>query len=90
VRIAARYEEEFLGSTSIGYSSSPFEFTSPSEPGGHLGSGLSFMDDLSGTREMLANASRIEGWRHTKSYEYYKAVSNPVSSLISMGPSETS
>lgn len=74
VRFAARYEEEFLGSTSIGYPSSPFEFPKPNEPGGHLGSGLSFIDETSGVKELLANASRIEGWRHTKSYEYFKMV----------------
>ena len=88
VRIAARYEEEYLGSTSIGYSSTSFEFTNPSEPDGHLGSGLAFIDDVSGAREMLANAGRIEGWRHTKSYEYYKTVSKPVSLLKGLYPSE--
>lgn len=77
VRIAARYEEEFLGSTSIGYPSAPYEFPTANEPSGLLGSGLCFSDEVSGAREMLANASRIEGWRHTKSYEVYKAVSTP-------------
>lgn len=90
VRIAARYEEEYLGSTSIGYPSSSFEFTNPSEPGGRLGSGLPFVDDILGAREMLANASRIEGWRHTRSYEYYKAVSKPVSLMNGACPSEIS
>ncbi|KAF8586594.1 spindle pole body interacting protein [Ramaria rubella] len=73
VRMAARYEEEYLGSTSIGFPSSSFEFPTANEPAGRLGSGLGFMDEASGVRELLANASRIEGWRHTKSYEYYKA-----------------
>lgn len=74
IRMAARYEEEYLGSTSIGYPSSSFEFPSTNESGGRLGSGLSFMDETSGGRELLANASRIEGWRQTKSFEYYKTV----------------
>ena len=74
LRMAARYEEEYLGATSIGYPSSSFEYPNPNEPGGRLGSGLSFMDEMSGGKELLANASRIEGWRHTKSYEYHKLV----------------
>ena len=64
VRLAARYEEEFHGSTKIG-----FPTTSCSD--GQLGSGLP-LDD---TKELTANAGRIEGWRRTPCYEYYKVVS---------------
>jgi len=33
-----------------------------------LGSGIDFLDDAAGSREVLANASRIEGWRRTAMY----------------------
>ncbi|GJJ15121.1 hypothetical protein Clacol_009396 [Clathrus columnatus] len=71
VRLAARYEEEF-GSTEIGHPTAPFEPPTPEFPHGRLGSGIAFLDDVAGSRELLANASRIEGWRHTKSYEHFK------------------
>ncbi|KAF8343108.1 docking domain of Afi1 for Arf3 in vesicle trafficking-domain-containing protein [Cantharellus anzutake] len=61
VRLAARYEEEIHGSTKIG-----FPTISCSE--GQLGSGFS-LDDM---KELTANAGRIEGWRRTPCYEYYK------------------
>lgn len=72
VRLAARYEEDLYGSTKIGYPSSTFS----DGPGGYtqLGSGLMFLDDSAGAKELVANANRIEGWRRTKMYEYYSAV----------------
>ncbi|KAF8524403.1 spindle pole body interacting protein [Hysterangium stoloniferum] len=72
-RTAARYEEEYLGSTAIGHPSTPFELSSADHPDGRLGSGVAFVDEASSARELLANASRIEGWRHTRGYEYFKA-----------------
>ncbi|KZS96252.1 spindle pole body interacting protein [Sistotremastrum niveocremeum HHB9708] len=71
VRLASRYEEDTMGSTSIGFPSQPY---TESEPGefGLLGTGLVFLDDLAGARELQMNASRIEGWRRTRSYDYYR------------------
>ncbi|KAG8982436.1 hypothetical protein FRB90_006792 [Tulasnella sp. 427] len=46
----------------------------PQGLGGSLGSGMVFMDDATRAREMTSNASRIEGWRGTKSYEYWQQV----------------
>ena len=45
-------------------------------PGGdvQLGSGLVFVDEAMGTKELMANASRIEGWRRTILYQYLQAV----------------
>lgn len=74
VRLAARYEEDFLGDTSIGHPTAPFEFPTAEYTHGRLGSGIVFTDEAAGSRELLGNASRIEGWRHTKSYEYFKNV----------------
>lgn len=84
VRIAAAYEDSVLGSTSIGFSMQSFSETGvsttmigmgiPQGLGGSLGSGMVFMDDLSKAREMTSNASRIEGWRSTKNYEYWQHV----------------
>ncbi|KAJ3571772.1 hypothetical protein NP233_g3548 [Leucocoprinus birnbaumii] len=68
VRLASRYEEEVTGATKIGYPSSP-----PTElPGqaAQLGSGIAFADDATCSRELAANAHRIEAWRKTTSYHY--------------------
>ncbi|KAG8943544.1 hypothetical protein FRC04_002832 [Tulasnella sp. 424] len=82
VRIAAAYEDSVLGSTSIGFPMQSFSETGvsttmigmgiPQGLGGSLGSGMVFVDDLSKAREMTSNASRIEGWRSTKNYEYWQ------------------
>ncbi|KAG8983591.1 hypothetical protein FRB90_005891, partial [Tulasnella sp. 427] len=82
VRIAAAYEDSVLGSTSIGFPMQSFSETGvstsmvgmgiPQGLGGSLGSGMVFMDDATRAREMTSNASRIEGWRGTKSYEYWQ------------------
>jgi hypothetical protein len=63
VRLAAGYEEETFGSTKIGYATVPFME-------GQLGSG-SFVED---SKEIALNAGRIEGWRRSDNYEYFKAV----------------
>ena len=73
VRMAARYEEDILGmDTAIGYPSS--SFTDRSSDGPHLGSGMCFTDEGAGQRELAANASRIEAWRRTESYQLWHAV----------------
>lgn len=41
-----------------------------------LGSGLAFSDEAAGVRELAANASRIEAWRRTESYELWQTVSH--------------
>lgn len=64
VRLAARYEELAVGSTKLGCASAPFL-------DGSLGSGIVFPDEAVAFKELTANASRIEGWRRTKSYQYY-------------------
>ncbi|TDL18713.1 spindle pole body interacting protein [Rickenella mellea] len=71
VRLAARYEEEIMGSTKIAYPNSPFM----DGPNGYtqLGSGMMFLDEVAGAKELAANANRIEGWRRTTMYEYYLA-----------------
>ncbi|KIJ61626.1 hypothetical protein HYDPIDRAFT_115800 [Hydnomerulius pinastri MD-312] len=63
VRLASRYEEVAAGSTKLGYSSAPFV-------DGSLGSGIVFPDEAAAFKELAANASRIEGWRRSKSYQY--------------------
>ncbi|KAF5355050.1 hypothetical protein D9756_005243 [Leucocoprinus leucothites] len=68
VRFASRYEEEVTGATNFGYPSIPF-----SEVPGQalqLGSGIAFVDDATCSRELAANAHRIEAWRKTSSYQY--------------------
>ena len=78
-RLAARYEEETFGNTVIGYPSAVF---SDSPPGhAELGSGITFIDEVTLSKEIAANASRIEGWRRSKSYEYFKQVRKHAYSL---------
>ncbi|KAF9225807.1 spindle pole body interacting protein [Gyrodon lividus] len=63
VRLASRYEEVAAGSTKLGFPSAPFV-------DGSLGSGVVFPDEAAAFKELAANASRIEGWRRSKSYQY--------------------
>jgi hypothetical protein len=42
-----------------------------------LGSGIVFLDDVLGVKELGVNASRIEGWRRTVSYQYVLTVRVP-------------
>ncbi|TFK49059.1 spindle pole body interacting protein [Heliocybe sulcata] len=65
VRLAAKYEEETIGPTKIGYPSHAFQ-------DGRLGSGMAFSDEISAMRDLQANANRIDGWRKTNSYRYYQ------------------
>ncbi|KAH8113930.1 spindle pole body interacting protein [Phellopilus nigrolimitatus] len=71
VRLVGRYEEEYMGSTKIGYPSSSFSVAVDGYS--QLGSGIIFPDDVSATKELSVNANRIEGWRRTKMYEYYSS-----------------
>lgn len=63
VRLASRYEEVASGSTALGFSTAPFVE-------GSLGKGIVFSEEAVAARELATNASRIEGWRRTKSYQY--------------------
>jgi len=65
VRLASRYEEDTTGTTTIGFRSLPFTI---SQDTARLGSGMFFVDDAAGARELQANAARIEGWRRTELY----------------------
>ncbi|KAF9357867.1 hypothetical protein BGX34_009193 [Mortierella sp. NVP85] len=65
VQLASLYEEQTDGQTSIGLSR-----TNTPESAKYLGTGLVFTDESSRSREIAANASRIEGWRATTSYTY--------------------
>lgn len=70
VRLAARYDEELNGSTKMGFPTFPFSERHGDRP--RLGSGVVFIDESAASREMMANASRIEAWRKTKMCEYYE------------------
>ncbi|KAH9947502.1 spindle pole body interacting protein [Amylocystis lapponica] len=80
VRLAARYEEDAMGSTAIGYPTVAY-----SE--GRLGSGMSFSDEGTYLKELSMNASRIEAWRTTESYRLYQLdfqkmrATNPIQSV---------
>ncbi|OAX42604.1 spindle pole body interacting protein [Rhizopogon vinicolor AM-OR11-026] len=63
IRLASRYEEVAAGTTKLGYSSAPFV-------DGSLGKGIVFPDEAVALKELATNASRIEGWRRSKSYQY--------------------
>jgi len=72
VRLASRYEEDTLGTTTIGFPGSSFN-EGPGDTS-QLGSGIVFLDDAAGSREVMANTSRIEGWRRTAMYLTYQEV----------------
>ncbi|KAG8946568.1 hypothetical protein FRC03_001353 [Tulasnella sp. 419] len=89
LRLASRYEETLAPpmtepTTLIGFPSHPFSETGVSGIvtgtgvaqgfGGSLGTGLCLTDENVGPKEMSANASRIEGWRGTPCYEYWREV----------------
>lgn len=77
LQLAARYEEDTLHSTEVGYPSTPYAIDSRTGRG-TLGSGIRFSDEVNGLRELNANAARIEGWRKSVSYEYWIQVSRRV------------
>jgi len=81
VRLASRYEEDVHGTTTIGFPGVPFS-ESPGDTS-QLGSGIVFFDDVAGSREVMANTSRIEGWRRTATYRMFQEVSNkcPISNV---------
>ena len=72
LRLASRYEEEITGSTTFGFPSAPF-VEIPGQPP-RLGSGITFSDETTCSRELTANAHRIEAWRRTNSYKYLTMV----------------
>jgi len=65
--MTGRYEEEFYGQTSIGYPSQSYRDL-------QLGSGFMFPDEQTKVKEWAINSSRIEGWRRTRSYRYWREV----------------
>jgi hypothetical protein len=69
VQLAAQYEEQTHGQTYIGINRQ-----NTPESSKYLGTGLVFSDEASRAREIAVNASRIEGWRATTSYQYLKDV----------------
>ncbi|KAI0720675.1 mesa protein [Cerioporus squamosus] len=71
VRVASRYEEDLLGSTTIGYPSSTYSERPGEKP--RLGSGAFFTDDAACAKELAINAGRIEAWRRTECYRLYQA-----------------
>ncbi len=70
--MASRYEEDLLGSTTIGYPSTTYTERPGEKP--RLGSGAFFTDDTACTKELAINAGRIEAWRRTECYRLYQAV----------------
>ncbi|KAH8925416.1 spindle pole body interacting protein [Atractiella rhizophila] len=69
IRLASKYEEEKNGNTTIGYTSRGVMGQNT------LGSGLLTADGSTAnawSREVEANAGRIEGWRATKSYRIWR------------------
>ncbi|KAF9201755.1 hypothetical protein BGZ49_008030 [Haplosporangium sp. Z 27] len=65
VQLASLHEEKMYGETTIGLS-----LKNTPEAAQYLGTGLVFSDEALGTREIVANSMRIEGWRATTSYTY--------------------
>lgn len=79
-RLASKYEEEHLGNTTIGWPTIAFKSSTTG-----LGSGLVSPGDLS--KEMNAFAPRIEAWRQSRSYQYFRTVRPCVSGRLSVeGP----
>lgn len=72
IRLASRYEEDNLGTTTVGFPGASFN-EGPGDSS-QLGSGKVFLDDAAGSREALANSSRIEGWRRTAMYRMFQEV----------------
>jgi hypothetical protein len=70
VRLSSRYEEDILGATTIGFPGVLFS-EGPGDTS-QLGSGIVFLDDVAGSREVTANASRIEGWRRTPMHRMFQ------------------
>ncbi|KAI0631091.1 spindle pole body interacting protein [Trametes polyzona] len=71
VRVAARYEEDLLGSTSIAWPTVPYSERPGEKP--RLGSGAYFADDATCARDLAVNATRIEAWRRTECYKLFQA-----------------
>ncbi|TFY64750.1 hypothetical protein EVJ58_g2408 [Rhodofomes roseus] len=69
VRLTARYEEDNMGSTMIGWPSAAY---SERPEGRRLGAGIGFLDEASCSRELALNTARIDAWRRTESYTLYQ------------------
>lgn len=79
MRLASKYEEDLTGSTTIGFPTVSF---SGSGDKARLGSGMIWTDDMSGPRELQANASRIDGFRGTEIYKALQIVSATLMSTV--------
>ncbi|EGG11879.1 uncharacterized protein MELLADRAFT_32967 [Melampsora larici-populina 98AG31] len=78
VRVASRWEEDHLGTSSIAPNTKLFTIPSTylntntlEEKIEMLGSGPVFADEVLMKRELSANSARIEGWRETRSYQLH-------------------
>lgn len=67
VRLASKYEEDHLGNTTIGWPNIAFKSTTTG-----LGSGLVPVGNSA--REIFGAAPKIEAWRQSRSYQYFRAV----------------
>lgn len=67
VRLAAKYEEDQLGNTTIGWPTIAFKSSATG-----LGSGLVTQGEVA--RELAAFSPRIEAWRQSRSYHYFRQV----------------
>lgn len=76
IRLAARWEQENIGSTKTHYRSRSYQ-------AGQLGSGITFSDDAAKAKEFSFNSGRIDGWRRTRSYAYWQEVSRDVLCALS-------
>ncbi|KAJ9103891.1 hypothetical protein QFC21_002354 [Naganishia friedmannii] len=65
VRLAARYEEDTTGHTTIG-------FASKRAYGQELGSGHEFASETNKAREFALYGPRIEAWQKSQSYQYWQ------------------
>lgn len=72
MRVAARYEEDLLGSTTIAWPTMPYTERPGEKP--RLGSGAYFVDDATCARDLAVNATRIEAWRRTECYKFFQIV----------------
>lgn len=78
VRVASRWEEDHLGSSSIAPNTKPFTIPSSylntntlEEKIEMLGSGPVFADESQVKKELSINSARIEAWRETRSYQLH-------------------
>ena len=70
-----------LKTTTVGYPT--VAFTEGPGDSSHLGSGTDFLDDVSGSQEVIANSSQIDGWWRTAMYHMrQEVIEKPVKLLV--------